>query len=142
MVKDRMHPPSESTSQFIRAHLSEKGKDYTYGMYKAWCAHLERLGMKTPKWDSFRRYFWVLVKLGLVRKTTALQHQSKSPIRRVYYELVPKNVNANKIWANPQVALYGEKMKLGRRRYRRQVLKVPALQRGRPKGTDSYDRAV
>jgi len=145
-MKDKMHPPSESTSQFIRKYLTEKGKSYPWKMYRLWCFHLKRLGMKSPKFDSFRKYIWVLTKLGLIRRTKSPPYKPLSPILRVYYELVPKtlvpkSVDVDKAWKNPQRALFGEKMRLGRRRYRRRILKKPALVPGRPKGSRSSHEA-
>jgi len=141
-----MHPPSESTSHFIRKHLTEKRKSYPWKMYRLWCLHLQQLNMKTPKFESFRKYIWVLTKLGLIRRTKSPPYKPLSPILRVYYELapkklVPKNVDVDKAWKNPQRALFGEKMRLGRRRYRRRVLNRLALAPGRPKGSRSSHEA-
>lgn len=143
--KIRIHPPSESTAQFIRDLLLRKGKSYPYEMWKLWCIHLTRLGMKSPKLSSFMKYMYVLVRAGLVRKTTTptdlvKQPVKKTPFTRSYYEIVSNKARDDKSWSNPQVVVYGERMRLGKRRYRRQVLKLPPAPRsGRPRTSKFLD---
>ena len=144
-MKDKVHPPSESTSQFIRRYLTENGKGYPYKIHRDWCRHLEQLGMKSPTFESFRKYFWLLKKLGLIRRTESPPYKQVSYIPRQYYAILenPRCKDGEDAWANPQVALYGDKMRLGRRRYRKRILKLPPKLNGRPKGsgkgTQSYD---
>jgi hypothetical protein len=131
--RQKTHPPSESTAQFIKDFLTKHGKGYSYGMWKAWADHLHRLGFKEPKIGSFRKYLWILVKLDLIRKTKAPSYRIQSRFIREYYELAPSQIDNEKAWSNPSVALYGEKAKLGRRRYRKRILGLPSKTVGRPK---------
>lgn len=136
--KEKIHPPSESTATFVRDWLIRHKKDYPYSMWKAWCARLTKLGMKPPQYASFIKYMYVLRRAKLVRRTESPRKQpSKYPNLRPtppsYYELNPLNIEDEEAWRNPQVAVWGEKMRFGRRRYRRRVMQVTALTRGRPK---------
>jgi len=136
--RQKTHPPSESTAIFIRDWLLRHKKDYPYSMWKAWCDHLKRLQMKAPKNESFRKYIYTLTRAKLIRKVPIQTRQDKEwvnlkPFPRSYYELVPENIDDDELWRNPQVAVWGEKMRLGKRRYRRQILQLPPLRRGRPK---------
>jgi hypothetical protein len=59
----------------------------------------------------------------------------KSPFtKRNYYELVLSKLG-DESWSNVQVAVYGERMRLGRKRYRKEVLHLPVQprKRGRPR---------
>jgi hypothetical protein len=136
--RQKIHPPSESTAQFVKDFLLKQGKGYSYGysygMWKAWCDHLHSLGFKGPKIESFRKYLYILSELGLIRKAKgAPSYKIQGRFLRVYYELVPSQIANEKAWKNPSVALYGEKARLGRRRYRKKVLHLPPKSVGRPR---------
>lgn len=138
MQKQKVHPPSESTAIFIRDWLLRNKSDYPYSMWKAWRNHLKRLQMKAPKQVSFRKYIYTLTRAKLLRRTTTRTKQDKEwinlkPYPRSYYELVPENIDNDELWRNPQVAVWGEKMRLGKRRYRRRIMQLKALPRGRPR---------
>jgi hypothetical protein len=137
-VKEKIHPPSESTASFIRDILIKNDKDYPYRMWRAWCLHLESRSMKPPKYESFRKYVYTLVRANLIRHTTAptearVEFPNLKPLPPSYYEIVPKNIDDYEKWRNPQVVVWGEKMRLGKRRYRRRQLGLPQLSRGRPR---------
>ena len=131
--RQKTHPPSESTARFIKDFLTKHGKGYAYGLWQAWSEHLHKKGFKEPKIESFRKYLWVLVKLNLIKKTKAPAYRIRSRFIREYYELVPSQIANKKAWANPSVALYGERARLGRRRYRKKVLHLPPKKVGRPR---------
>lgn len=148
--KPKSHPPSESTAAFIRTWLLKNKKDYPYRMFKAWCAHLERLQMKPPKQTSFMKFFYCLRRAGLVRRTTtprdATAQKRKSPFKeRHYYELMPNKpsdqARIDEAWRNVQVFVYGERMRLGRKQYRKQILHLPVQPRklGRPRTSKVLD---
>lgn len=103
--RQKTHPPSESTATFIKDFLTKHGKGYSYGMWKAWADHLHRLGFKEPKIESFRKYLWILKKLGLIQKTKAPSYKIESRFLREYYELVRKQIGNEKAWSNPSAAL-------------------------------------
>ena len=138
MVKNRAHPPSESTATFIRARLLKVRKDYPYNMWRLWKEHLKRLDMRAPMYDSFRHYIWVLKRANLIQRVSTTEKPSKQygnlrPRSPSFYALVRDQIGNIKAWANPQVAVYGEKMRFGARKYRRKVLGLPPHKRGRKK---------
>lgn len=137
MERQRIHPPSESTAIFIRDWLLKHKMDYPYSMWKAWRDHLKRLQMKAPQQTSFRKYIYTLTRAQLLRRIPAQIKQDKEwanlkPFPRSYYELIPKNIDNEELWRNPQVAVWGEKMRWGKRRYRKRILHLTPLPRGRP----------
>ena len=141
-LQNKAHPPSESTATFIRELLLKERKSYPYAMWKKWCNHLARLQMKSPKFSSFTKYIYTLVRAGLIRKTTAppravVYSGQLKPLKRSYYELVRSKVDDYDSWRNPQVVVWGEKMRLGKRRYRRRIMRLPpTTKRGRPRTSE------
>jgi len=142
-VKTKIVRPG--TSSFIRFHLQYAGEDYVYGAYKAFCEKLKTIGQQPPSYDSFRKYWWVCAQLNLIQFTR--EEKVGKPEPRRYYRLVRSNINSE-AWQNPQASLdlrmgrtipdpaTGKMVpvsRLGRRRYRRRVSKVPPLARGRPR---------
>jgi len=137
MTSAKIHPPSESTAIFIRSRLLEFGKDYPYSLWRKWKAHLEAKGFRPPTYASFRKFLYACRRAGLIRHTSPPERQPPevgglTPMRRRYHELVPEEVNNREKWRNPQVAVWGEKMRFGRDKYRRKVLGIPAKPVGRP----------
>jgi len=124
-----------STSLWIKEHLLEVGADYTYNMWVQFKDYLERRGIcppyPAPSYQSFARYIWIMKKIGLIEPVG--KERSKSGKPRVYYRIVPGKEKLEEPWANPQAYLYGEKVKLGKRRYGRRVLKRPPKPVGRPR---------
>ena len=138
MQSKPMHPPSESTAAFIRVHLLKVKKDYPYNMWRLWKQHLNHLNFRHPTYASFRKYVYVLKRAKLIRKTSSPSnmvkpHGNLRPLEPSFYELVPHMINNNNVWANPQVAIWGEKMRYGKRKYRRKILGLPPSKRGRKK---------
>ena len=139
-MSQKIHPPSESTATFIKNRLSVLEKDYPYNMWKSWCQHLSELDMKGPKYSSFKVYLRVVVHAGLIRRTSTppdvvefVDEHGLKPFKRSYYELVPEQIGNEESWRNPQVAVHGERVRLGKRRYRRKILGIPPMKRGRPR---------
>jgi len=147
--------PRPGTADFIKSHLQHGREDYVYSAYKAFCQKVEAIGQQGPSYDSFRKYWWVCAQLRLIEFVR--EEQVGKPEPRRYYRLVMSNINS-KVWRNPQAELdlrMGRMIpdpvtgapipvsRLGRQRYRRRVLKVPPLARGRPhkpkpiKGTEA-----
>jgi len=123
--------PQISTWRFIRTRLLITGGDYCYGVWRAFKDYLEQVhGMKAPRYSSFAKYWWVLKKLGFIEPF--MRVRGKAGIPRVLYRVVPGKED-ERLWpSNPQVELFGDRVRLGRRRYRRRVLKVPPKPVGRP----------
>lgn len=110
-------PGKPYTGLWIRSYLMRVGRDYVYNIWRNLVKQLEEYGYKYPSYQSFRKYMRVLRKLNLIRQVRVEERGYGFP--RVYYELVPENVDRIDLWINPQKALYGEKVALGKRRYRR-----------------------
>lgn len=123
--------PQISTWRFIRTRLLVTGGDYCYGVWRAFKAYLERVhGMEAPEYRSFARYWWLLKKLGFIEPFRRVRGKAGKP--RVLYRIVPGKED-ERLWpSNPQAYVYGDRVRLGRRRYRRRVLKIPPLPIGRP----------
>lgn len=125
-------PDRASTWRFIRTRLLTTGGDYCYHVWQLFCEELiEVHNMKPPKYESFKKYWYVLKKLGLI-EPVGKPIKGKSGKPRQLYRIVPGKEDERMWPSNPQAALYGDKVKLGRRRYRRRVLKIPPLPVGRP----------
>ena len=134
-----MHPPSESTATFIKINLLESGVDYPYNLYRKWKAYLHERGMKAPKWDSFKVYFRTVERAGLVTRTATPPDVEEykghlKPAKRTYYKLVEERLGDHEAWRNPQVAVFGDIVRLGRERYRKRKARLQAKRkRGRPR---------
>ena len=105
------------TGLWIREYLKRVGMDYEYNIWRTLVKTLAKYGYKYPSYQSFRKYMRVLRKLNLVRVVKE-EHRGYGFPRR-YYALVPENIDRDDLWINPQKALYGIKVALGRRRYRK-----------------------
>lgn len=137
--------PQPGTADFIKSHLQRTGEDYIYHAYKVFCEKLRAIGQRCSSYDSFRKYWWICAQMDLIEFVREQPIGNLQPRR--YYRLVRSNINS-KVWQNPQAGLdlrmgrttpdpaTGKMVpvsRLGRRRYRRRVLKVPPLARGRPR---------
>ena len=136
--------PYPSTGTFILDYLRAVGEDYPYNVWKELRAQLRAEGQRAPILSSFYSYWHVCEQMDLIRFTREEPGERLGP--RKFFELVPENTDS-KDWRNPRAALdmrlgrtvpdphTGKPVpvsRLGRRRYRRRVLKVPPLRRGRP----------
>jgi len=131
----KKRPPIIKTGLWIRDHLMTVGEDYTYRMWQDFVFHLKSVGEYVPvtpypSYQSFARYVWILKKIGLIEPTRIERSISGRP--RQYYRIRP-GMEYSKAWENPQKALYGDKVVLGRRRYRKKILKLPPRPVGRPR---------
>jgi hypothetical protein len=116
--------PIIGTGVWIRNHLLTVGADYTYNMWKRFSEFLESQGVgPPPKYQSFAHYVWVLKEIGLIKPVERERGISGFP--RTYYTIAPGREVDLEAWKNPQAKKYGKKVKLGRRRYRRRILKIP-----------------
>jgi hypothetical protein len=137
--------PHPGTGDFIKAHLQAVGEDYPYNVYGALCESLQAIRQRCPQLLSFQRYWYICAKLDLIEFVREEPSERLGP-RRIY-RLVSRNVNS-RAWRNPQAALdlregrtipdpaTGERVpvsRLGRRRYRRRVTKLPPQPVGRPR---------
>ena len=128
----KKRPPIIPTGEWIRDHLMLVGEDYAYSMWKQFSTYLILRGVTPPpSYQSFARYIWILKRLRLIQPTRIEYTPHGKP--RQYYRLTPGAEFREEEWKNPQKILYGEKVALGRRRYRRRVLKLPPKPRGRPR---------
>jgi hypothetical protein len=70
---------------------------------------------KKTSYDSVRRYFWILKKLGLVEPTR--REMGRGAIPKQLYRIVPGKENDDR-WGAPQEALYPDTA-LGGTRYKK-----------------------
>lgn len=137
--------PRPGTGDFIKAHLRKVKEDYINNVHRKFCEFLKARGHRCCSYKSFRHYWYVCVKLGLLEFVR--EEPGKRPLPRRYYRLNPRKLQS-KDWQNPQAALdlrrgrtfpdpvTGEPIpisKLGARRYRRWVKKEPPKPVGRPR---------
>ena len=96
------------TGAAIREFLLAVDEGCPNDFYKAY-----RLVKKTTSYDSARRYFYILKKLGLIEPTR--REWGRGYIPKQLYHIVPGMENDAR-WPAPQIALYPE-TRLGPRRY-------------------------
>jgi DNA-binding PadR family transcriptional regulator len=144
-------PTLPSTWDFIRSRLLLTKGDYAYSVWQRFSAYLvEVFGQKPPKYSSFAKYWWILKKLGLI-EPIGPPRKGKGGKPRQFYRITPGkepieiwrkigNPQAEldtlkgRIWIDPVTKERVPKSRLGARRYRRRVLKVPPKKVGRPRG--------
>jgi len=132
LLKPR-NPAIPSTWRFIRTWLLVTGGDYCYRVWKAFSKSLvEEHGQRPPTYQSFSRYWWNLKQLGLI-EPLGRPRKSKGGKPLQLYRVVPGRESEKEWPKNPQFEMYGEKVRLGKRRYKRRVLGIPPLPSGRPR---------
>jgi len=95
--------------RWIRGWLLTTGSSYVYEMYKAWLLFCKRaelfadVRIKPGTYQSFRTYFYLLNRLGLVEKITEIP--AKRGVKRSYYRIAPGMEN-HPAWNHPFQALY------------------------------------
>lgn len=109
-----------TTGEFIREYLLEHGRAYVYEMWNAYRKKLEEMGVYWGSYDNFRRYIYMLKKLNLIRPVGTETALNPKLHERVYYELVPENVNMIEAWTRPQIILYPETI-YGKRKWAKKV---------------------
>lgn len=137
VLKPRV-PTAPSTWRFIRTRLLITKSDYAYNVWKAFSKYLiEQFGQKPPRYSSFAKYWWILKELGFIEPIGKPKKGPKGGKPRQLYRVAPGKED-EKLWpSNPQYEIYGERVRLGRRRYRRRILEVPPKKVGRPKKIES-----
>jgi len=123
-----------NTWGFIRTRLLVTRSDYCYRVWHEFSRYLiEEFGQRPPTYASFAKYWWILKQLGFI-EPIGPPRTGKGGKPRQFYRIVPGK-EPEDLWpGNPQYELYGEPVRLGRRRYRRRILKLPPKKPGRPKG--------
>ena len=115
-VKEDLPPCPEITFKWtglaIREYLMQMGEGYPYHFYICY----KRIKPKTS-YQSVRRYFSFLKKLGLIEPTRTEPASRHGWLPRTYYRIVPGKEDAEE-WYAPQATLYPE-TRLGRKRYSR-----------------------
>jgi len=131
-------PTLPSTWGFIRSRLLLTRGDYCYRVWQEFSKYLmEVFGQTPPTYASFAKYWWILKQLGLIEPVGLPRKGPKGGKPRQFYRIVPGKEPENLWPGNPQFELYGESVRLGRRRYRRRVLKIPPKRVGRPRREES-----
>jgi len=140
-------PTIVSTAGFIRSRLLITKGEYCYRTWKEFSTYLVEIhNEKPPKFQSFARYWWILKELGLI-EPVGRPKPGKSGRPTQFYRVVPgmedsplwKNPQAEfdiikgRIWLDPVTKIEVPKTRLGARRYRRRVLKLPPRKPGRPR---------
>ena len=87
------------TGLAIREFLLERGEAGPSDFYKAY----RKIKEKTS-YNSARRYFWILKKIGLIEPTRREMGQSHT-IAKSLYRIVPGMENDSR-WGAPSVAMY------------------------------------
>jgi len=98
------------TGPAIREFLRQVGEGCPNDFLKAF-----RKVKKKTSYNSCRRYFWILKKLGLIEPTRRVMGRGAIP--KQLYRIVPGMENDPR-WSAPQVALYPDTA-LGAKRYGR-----------------------
>ena len=96
------------TGLSIREYLLTLGEGYPYGFYRCF-----KKVKPSVSYESVRRYFYILKKLGLIEHVGA--RPSSRGYERHYYRIVPGRED-DPLWFHPQEALYPE-TRLGAKRY-------------------------
>lgn len=96
---------------WIRGHLGDRRQDYPYGIYRRWVSFCNQAKeaetvIKPGTYQSFRTYFYVLRRLGLVTLYTRRPKPSGEPgSGRHIYVLTP-GTEADPRWESPLQELY------------------------------------
>lgn len=126
-------PTMPSTWRFIRTRLIVTRGDYCYRVWKEFSKYLvEQFGQRPPTYQSFSRYWWILKQLGLI-EPLGRPRKSKGGKPSQLYRVVPGREPESTWPTNPQFEMYGVNVRLGKRRYKRRVLKIPPPPPGRPR---------
>lgn len=97
----------KGTAMWIRDHLTSVGEDYVYGMWKRFRKEKEGLGYRAGSYQNFRRYIYMLQRLGLVQKTRTVKSKEDWMKDKNYYAVIAGKEN-HEGWENPQRVLYGD----------------------------------
>ena len=94
-----------STSEWIRDHLLSVESDYPFHLYSAFKKTILELNpdYHTPTYESFRKYVYILEKLGLIEFDHEEDAQFAWVEKRRYYRIVLAKSD-DPAWYNPQKA--------------------------------------
>jgi len=116
-----------TVGEFIRDYLLKRGEAY---IHEAWRAFKEDLRARGLRWwgsySSFRMHFYILLRLGLVRRVRRGPAGRPHLIDRSYYEAVPENLDVDVAWRNPRAVLYPASV-YGGRLYREKAAEAARL---------------
>jgi len=98
-----------TTGEFIRSYLQKKGEAYIHETWMAFQDDLRKYGLEWwGKYSSFRRYFYILKKLGLIEFTHEKPSEKPQLQPRRYYKVVERYAGLDEVWTKPQVVMYPE----------------------------------
>jgi len=98
-----------TTGEFIRDYLQKEGEAYIHETWMAFQDDLREYGLEWwGKYSSFRRYFYILKKLGLIEFTREEPSEKPQLQPRRYYRVVPEYSDLKRAWRKPQVVMYPE----------------------------------
>jgi len=116
-----------TTGSFIRDYLLEKGEACVYEVWDAFRRRLKEMGVEWwGSYDSFRRYFYMLARLNLIRFVREGPSSRPWLHPKRYYAVVPENADLIEAWNAPQVVLYPATV-YGKRRYRKKLEEASKL---------------
>jgi hypothetical protein len=93
------------TSTLVRDHLLTQGRDSVYGTWKAVLKQLEGTKYLKPSYGNIRILFYILRKLGLIRRVGVEKSSRKGYYDKTLYAVVRRKAKAEE-WLNPYEALY------------------------------------
>jgi len=93
------------TGEMVRDHLLVTRGDSIYSTWKAVKQLAEDKGYVPPTYSSMRVLFYILRKLGLVRKVRQEPAMKKGYYRKSIYAVVPGMEDAEE-WIDPSTAYY------------------------------------
>jgi len=103
-----------TTGEWIREYLTKVKEDYIFSIWKQYKQEMKKGGYKYASYATFRRYVWILKKLGLIefiRKEKSVH--GKRILYKHYYKLNESKISSD-MWYNPQAVIYSE-TRLGRK---------------------------
>ena len=89
----------------MRDHLLTQGRDSIYGTWKAVLEQLEGTKYLKPSYGNMRILFYVLRRLGLIRKVGAEKSSRKGYYDKTLYAVVKARIRSE-AWFNPYEARY------------------------------------
>ena len=99
----------------IRSYLLERGRGYPYEFWRLYSQH--------TTYQHIAKMFYILNKLGLIRRVGEEPSSKSSPIPRTLYEVVKERID-DPCWETPQQCLYQdlrEQIREWKRRKRQQI---------------------
>jgi hypothetical protein len=85
--------------------LLTQGRDSVYGTWKAVLKQLEGTKYLKPSYGNIRILFYILRKLGLIRRVGVEKSSRKGYYDKTLYAVVRRKAKAEE-WLNPYEALY------------------------------------